>query len=152
MVYNSFINDSVWLQRKSSSQTALSLSLYIVSIHKAPPESNLASQCRLNDHKFQGRKKSAVVPYQQSCCKPFYESKPGIMVLPSDNCSVLCGSLSEMLSVKTSFWKHTVVIAIKLFLCFCKFKWLFGLHIFISFFCMISPLSLIHTLLRAIEK
>lgn len=32
-------------------------------------------------------KRCAIVPYQQSCCKPFYESKPGIMVLPSDNCT-----------------------------------------------------------------
>lgn len=93
------------------SNSVVRSSVFGYALRKAPSECNLALQHKLNDHIFPEEKGCAIVPYQQSCCKPFYESKPRIMVLPTDNSSItyffyyffLYGSRSEMLSVKTSF-------------------------------------------------
>lgn len=112
---------------------------------KAPPECNLALQYKLNDHIFPEEKGYAIVPYQQSCCKPFYESKPRIMVLPTDNCSITLFFFVFFFNMdpgvrcsqsKHLSEKHTADTAIKpLLFCFGTFEKLFCfLFLFLSFF------------------
>lgn len=70
------------------SNSVVRSSVFGYAPRKSPPECNLALQHKLNDHIFPEEKGCAIVPYQQSCCKPFYESKARIMVPPTDNCSI----------------------------------------------------------------
>lgn len=118
LVYNWFINVSVWLRWECGSvsrkQCVVHHSVFPYVLYKAPPQCNLASQCRLNDHIFQ-EKDVQLSHISNPVVSHFMNQSLGLWFFPLTIAQALFlyGSRSEMLSVKTSFWKHTVAMAKK---------------------------------------
>ncbi len=111
----------------------LSLSSCAVSIHKASQESNSASKCRLNDHKFQEKMCNcpiSAILWQATLwikATDYGSSLSQLLNRFHKDPSLRC-SHSKQLSENTE--KQTQW---RLFFCFWKFKRLFGLSIFVSF-------------------
>lgn len=81
-------------------------------------------------------RRCAIVPYQQSCCKPLYESETGITILTSYKCS--CSF------IRISYWDALTQTT----LCRCANSRGYLNCLFWCFFLFMSPLSLVHTHLQ----
>lgn len=134
-VYGSFIPFSFPLKADRNKCFSCSVYSYGVSIHKASQRSNFASQCRLNDHKFQ-EKDVQLSQISNPVANHFVnQSRELWFFFPPTIAFIRIPHCSDALTQKTTFWNTQSSNSDKVLLQIQEAIWTFYFYFFSFSWC-----------------